>query len=47
MPSLTTSQKEIFLSEINQRKSILFGKFDDNKNLKKKKVEAWEEIQKM
>ncbi len=47
MPSLTTSQKVIFLSEINERKNILFGKFDDNKDLKKKKLEAWEEIQKM
>lgn len=45
--ALTTSHKTILLSEMNVRKNILFGKFDDNKDGKKRKLEAWEEIQKM
>lgn len=44
---LSTAQKILFLTEINSRKATLFGKFDDARDAKKSKMDAWEEIKNM
>ena len=43
----TITQKLAFLHEIKARKAILFGSFNDTKEGKKSKMEAWEDIKRM